>query len=230
MARVFQLSLFAAAAVLLPWSVSLIFFHTPIEAELGTVQKIFYFHVPLAWIMMLFALVAGIAALVQLLRQGRSAHALATASAEMVVLAGLGVLLSGPIWAHASWGRAWDWDPRLVSTALLWLVFAAYMLVVHYGGVGADRLAAGLAVFGAIDVPIIYYAVKIWRTTHPSNEVVRTLPPQMWAAMWPALSGLACLCVGLVVLRIRQVRMAQALDDLWIDLDEVNHHGSQPQL
>jgi heme exporter protein C len=86
----------------------------------------------------------------------------------------------------------------------------------HYGAAGSDRLAAALAVFGAIDVPVIYYAVKVWKTTHPTTDVVGSLPPQMWASLWPALAGLLALSLAFLLIRIRQELTEIALDEAWI--------------
>jgi heme exporter protein C len=219
--RAIVYGLLGAAAVVFPLSVAQIFLHTPIEREMGTVFKIFFFHLPLAWTMMLFAVVCGIAAAVQLRRRARRAEAVAIAAAEIVLLTGLGVLITGPIWAHATWGRAWTWDARQLATGLLWLVFAAYVLVRRYGGPGSERLAAALAILGAIDVPVIYYAVRLWRTTHPTTEVVGTLPRSMFASLWPALGAFLALCVALLVVRVRQEMVARDLDDAWARLDEL---------
>jgi heme exporter protein C len=210
----------AAAALIFPFSADLIFLQTPIEKQMGTAQKIFYFHVPMAWIMMALAVTCGVAAGLQLKRHSKLAEAVSIASGELVLVSGLGVLLTGPIWGHATWGHAWTWDARQVSTGLLWLIFAAYVLVRHYGAAGSERLAAALAIFGAIDVPIIYYAVKIWKTTHPSNDVVGKLPDSMWMALWPALIALLLTCVALLIIRTRQELTLIALDDAWIRLDE----------
>jgi heme exporter protein C len=216
----FVVVLLGGAAASFPYSVQRIFLDTPIERTMGTVQKIFYFHVPLAWIMMLLAVVCGIAASIQLRRRSVTAEATAVASAELVLVAGLGVLITGPIWGHATWGKAWTWDARQVTTGLLWLVFAAYVLLRHYGAAGSERLAAALAVFGAVNVPIIYYAVKIWKTTHPSNEVVGKLPASMWASLWPALAGLLAMTIGLLLVRIRLERTEIALDEAWVELED----------
>jgi heme exporter protein C len=221
MARTIPILLLLAAAVIFPLSVKSIFLEVGIERQLGTVQKIFYFHVPLAWIMMLYGVVCGIAAAVQLRRQSRMAEAIAIAAGEMVIVAGIAVLVTGPIWGHASWGKAWTWDARQISTGLLWLVFVAYVLVRRYGAAGSERLAAALAIFGAVDVPIIYYAVKIWKTTHPSNEVVGTLPPEMWAALWPALGALLATATALVAVRARQELLEMDLDDAWVATEDV---------
>lgn len=218
--------LFALAFAAFPYSVYRIFLLTPIEREMGTAQKIFYFHVPLAWICMLFAVISGVAAGIQLARRSSNANAVAAAAAEICVLAGIGVLVTGPIWGNATWGTPWTGDARQVSTALLWLVFVAYLVLARFGPANADRLAAALAVFGAVNVPIVYYAVRIWRTTHPTTNVVPTLPRDMWGSLWPALVALLACSFGLFILRMRQERLARALDQAWIDLD---HDGASPR-
>ncbi len=222
MSKHLPVALLGAAALVFPYSVQLIFLQTPIEKQMGTVQKIFYFHVPLAWIMMLLAVVAGVAAGIQLRRDSKVAEATSIAAAELVLVTGLGVLITGPIWGHATWGTAWTWDARQVTTGLLWLIFAAYVLVRHYGAAGSERLAAALAIFGAIDVPIIYYAVKIWKTTHPSNDVAGSLPASMWAALWPALGALLLTTTAFFLIRIRQEMTDVGLDEAWIRFDDVS--------
>lgn len=219
MSRFLPHVLFAVSALAFPYSVRRVFLDTPIEAEMGTAQKIFYFHVPLAWICMLFAVICGVAAGIQLRRGSERASAVAIAAAEMTVLAGLGVLLTGPIWGDATWGTPWTGDARQTATALLWLIFVAYLLVRRYGPSTSERLAAALAIFGAVDVPIIYYAVKIWKTTHPDTSVVRTLPSEMWASLWPCLGALLGCATALFLVRMRQERVSQGLDTAWVTLD-----------
>ncbi|MEM6289638.1 MAG: cytochrome c biogenesis protein CcsA [Myxococcota bacterium] len=227
MNKILPFAFLGAAGMIFPYSVQLIFLQTPIEQQMGTVQKIFYFHVPLAWIMMLLAVVCGVAAGIQLRRDSKRAEAISIAAAELVLVTGLGVLITGPIWGHATWGKPWTWDARQVSTGLLWLVFAAYVLVRHYGAAGSERLAAGLAIFGAIDVPVIYYAVKIWKTTHPSTDVAGSLPSSMWAALWPALIALLLTSLALLMIRVRQEMTDVALDEAWIGLE---HDAASPNL
>jgi heme exporter protein C len=209
-------ALLVGAAALFPYCVQRVFLHTAIEEKMGTAQKIFYFHVPLAWICMLFAVVCGIAAGIQLRKRSARAEAIAVASGEMTVLAGLGVLITGPIWGDATWGTPWTGDARQVSTALLWLVFVAYLLVRRYGPSNSERIAAALAIFGAIDVPIIYYAVKIWKTNHPQTGVVGSLPSGMWTSLWYCLAALLATSVAVVWIRAGQERVAIALDEAWI--------------
>ncbi len=207
---------FVLAAPLLVYSVHRVFLETPNERQMGTAFKIFFFHVPMGWICMLMAVVCGIAAGVQLRRRSGLAAAVALAAAEMGFLTGLGVLLTGPIWGNATWGTPWTGDARQVTTALLWLVIVAYLLLRHYGPRSSDRLAAALAIFGAVNVPIIYYAVKLWKTMHPSTGVVASLPSEMWASFWPSLAALLLCSLGLFGLRIRQLALADELDAAWV--------------
>lgn len=210
----------AAAALIFPYSVARIFLDTPIERTMGTAFKIFFFHVPMGWLCMLMAVICGVAAAIEVKRRSARAGAVALAAAELGFVCGLGVLLTGPIWGNATWGRPWTGDARQMTTALLWLVIAAYLLVRHFGGEQSRRLAAGLAIFGAIDVPIIYYAVKIWKTTHPTTDVVGSLPPALWASLWPALGALMLCTFGLLAARVQQLRASEALDDAWVRLQE----------
>jgi len=218
------------AAAMFPGVLNKIFLDTPIEATMGTAQKIFYFHVPLAWVFMLFAMGSGIAAIVEIRKGSMRAQALALAQAEMVVLTGVGVLITGPIWGDATWGRPWTGDARQVSTALLWLIFVAYLLLRRYGPAHADRLAAGLAAFAVVLVPLTYQAVKIWKTTHPNTTVVASLPAPLWEAFWPALEAIFMVSITLIAVRYQQERVEQQLDEQWVEFEETKQeqNGANP--
>jgi heme exporter protein C len=212
--------LFVASAPLLIYAVQRVFLHTPNERTMGTAFKIFFFHVPMGWLCMLMAVVSGVAAYIQLRRRSATAAAVALAAAEISFVGGLGVLLTGPIWGNATWGTPWTGDARQVTTALLWLVVAAYLLLRHFGQHASERLAAALAIFGAVNVPLIYYAVKLWKTTHPSTGVVAKLPPEMWATFWPGLIALLLCSFGLFAVRARQLILAGELDEAFVRLED----------
>ena len=142
-------------------------------------QKIFYYHVPCAWVVFAGAIVSGIASIGFLRTRSPRWDDVAAAAGDMVALFGALMLITGPIWAKASWGAYWKWDARLTTSLLLWLIFVAYALLRRYGGPGSERLGAGLAIFGMADVPLIYYAVKLWKTQHPDTTVVPSLGPGM---------------------------------------------------
>ena len=152
---------------------------------MGLVQKIFYYHVPVGD--------GDVPRGVRLRHRQRrlpvqeateAADRLAAAAAELAVVFGLIVLVTGPLWARKAWGVWWQWDARLTSTLLMWMIFVAYLLVRRFGGPGAEKLAAAMAVFGMANVPFVYISVNIWRTIHPTTRVVPTLPGGMRGPFW----------------------------------------------
>lgn len=182
-----------------------IFLVAPLESTMGFVQKIFYFHVPSAWMLLLSAFVCAGGSIAYLWKRSPTGDALAAAAGELAVLFGLIMLVTGPLWARKAWGKWWVWDVRLTSSLLLWMIFVAYLFARRYGGPAARTLAAGLACFGAADVPLVYASVAIWRTIHPKAEVVRTLDPGMRPAFW--ISGLAIFCLWLLLLIVSAAQM-----------------------
>ena len=85
------------------------------------------------------------------------------------MIIGLIVLVTGPLWARKAWGVWWQWDARLTSTLVMWMIFNAYLLLRRYGGPGSDKLAAAVALFGMANVPFVYWSVNVWRTLHPED-------------------------------------------------------------
>jgi ABC-type transport system involved in cytochrome c biogenesis permease subunit len=107
----------------------------PIESTMGAVQKIFYFHVPAAAATFLAATVCGVASLLFLWRRRPMADHVAVSAAELVVIFGVIVLITGPLWARKAWGIWWEWrDVRLTTTFVMWTTFAAYLLLRRFGG------------------------------------------------------------------------------------------------
>ena len=146
--------------------------NAPYESTMGLVQKIFYFHVP-SWIAMFSAAcVCGIAGALVIFGGRKDADRVAEAAAELAVLFGLMGLLTGPLWGRKAWGVWWQWDARLTSALVMWLVFVAYLLLRKYGGPGSEKLSAVLALFGMANVPFVYWSVNVWRTVHPKTSVV----------------------------------------------------------
>ncbi len=191
----------------------------PLESTMGLVQKIFYFHVPVAWMMFLATFTCGFAS-VSYLSKGRArSDRIAEAAAELAVLFGLIVLITGPIWARKAWGFWWQWDARLTSTLVLWLVFSAYLLLRRFGGPGTEKLAAGVAVFGMVNVPFIYWSVNVWRTMHPKTTVVPTLGPEMRFPLYWCAVAFLLLYVALLQVRVRLAEQEDALDLLLADAE-----------
>lgn len=192
----------------------------PTEPTMGFVQRIFYFHVPSAWLAMLGALVSGVASAIYLARDSERAEAVAAACAELAVVFGLCALVTGPLWARKAWGVYWQWDVRLTTTALLWMIFIAFLFVRRYGGPGSKRLAAGLALFGAADVPMIYISVSIWRTIHPKTSVVPTLDPGMRPAFWGSMVLFTLFFCVLLALRLRLEALRNQYNALYLDAQD----------
>jgi heme exporter protein C len=192
----------------------------PYEADMGLVQKIFYYHLPSAITFLVAAVVCGVAS-VRYLFKGDARHdRLAWAAAELVVLFGIMTLVTGPLWARKSWGVWWQWDVRLTASLMGWMVAVAYLLVRKYGGPGSDKLGAGLALFGMANVPFIYISVNYWRTIHPSTTVVPTLPLSMGVPLWFSLVSFLLLFVLLLRLRVRLEEQRARVDQLYLALDD----------
>ncbi|MEO6807442.1 MAG: cytochrome c biogenesis protein CcsA [Edaphobacter sp.] len=150
-------------------------FLTPADAAQGDVGRIFYYHVPIAMLCLLFPYLNFAASLAYLFWRRRdplkalTADAFALASAEVAVVYTSITLLSGMIWGRAAWGIWWAWDPRLTSVLLLWLLYVSYLMLRRFSSTGQSQtLAAVLSVFAAVDVPIVYMSIRWWRTQHPA--------------------------------------------------------------
>ena len=192
----------------------------PYEATMGLVQKIFYFHVPSWMIMFLSAFVSGCASVAFLIGNRRAADHLAAAAAELTVLFGLIGLVTGPLWARKAWGVWWQWDARLTSSLVIWMIFVAYLLLRKYGGIGSEKLAAGIALFGMANVPFVYWSVNVWRTVHPKTTVVPTLGPGMRDAFWWCAAAFFLVYLTLLAARMRLEDERAELDDLYLALED----------
>lgn len=184
----------------------------PYEATMGLVQRIFYYHLPMAMNMMLAAVVCGVASAVFLFRRSERADHIAVAAAEMAIVFGILTMITGPLWARKSWGVWWVWDARITSTFIMWLVFASYLLLRRFGGAGSEVLASAVGFFGMMLVPFIYYSVEMWRTLHPSTSVVPSLPTSMGIPLYYCWAAFTLLFVVLMSARIRLERSRVLLE------------------
>lgn len=201
----------------------LVFFFAPIEARMGIVQKIFYIHVPSAYGMYLGFLLSGVASGIYLVNRSDKADAWAIAGAEVGMLFAVTVLLTGPIWARKAWGVWWPaQDPRLMSTLLAAMVFAAYLALRSFGpGGGAERrFAAGIGLVGILDLPIIHYATRRWGGQHPTviTDKGGGLHPDMRTALMVGFVAFTLLAVWLLWTRFRLERSRQSVETLRLDI------------
>ena len=211
----------AALVCFLMFMVSpLLIANAPYEATMGLVQKIFYYHVPSALTFFVAAVVCGVNSWRYLFRRNEHADRIAASAAELAVVFGAITLVTGPLWARKSWGVWWQWDVRLTSSLMMWMIFVAYLLVRKYGGAGAEKLAAGLALFGMANVPFVYISVNYWRTIHPPTTVVPTLPVSMGGPFWFCLAAFLLLFVVLMQLRVRLERQRARVDALYLAVED----------
>lgn len=192
----------------------------PFQSTMGLVQKIFYFHMPPAMLMLLSAIFCGAMSGLYLFRRKPVYDWIAWGAAELTVLYGLIAMVTGPLWARKAWGVWWVWDPRLTMTLMMWMVFVAYLLLRRYGGEGSEPLAAGLAFFGMMTSPFVYLSVNIWRTIHPLTSVVPTLPVDFAVPLWYSFFGFLLLYIALLTMRVRLQAQHALLDQLYLEGEE----------
>ena len=203
-----------------------IFLRTPVEARMGIVQKIFYFHVPSAYAMYLGAVACLLGSIGYLARSNDASDAVALAGAEVAVIFGSIVLTTGPLWGAKAWGTFWTWDPRLTTELLSVLIYVSYLVLRAFAGDGEGerRFAAALGILGASILPIIHFSVQKWGGQHPMVITGRgggLQDPNMKIALGLGFLAFTLLAVLLVWARARlesvRSRLRRAEEDA-IDL------------
>ena len=195
----------------------------PTESTMGDVQRIFYYHVPSAWTAFLLFTANLVASVTYLFRRNPKADALAVVCAEVGVVFCTIVLVTGPIWARPVWGIWWTWDVRLTTTLVLWLIYVSYLVLRRFSdSAQTPVLAAVLAIFGALDVPLVYFSIWFFRTQHPQPVIGGggSLDPRMWHVL--LINWLAFSCFGFLVcwarfrleMLQREVEAAHAMESL----------------
>ncbi len=163
---------------------------SPADSVQGVAGKILFVHPPLAYGAYLGFIITGVAGIAYLWKGREDLDRLAISSAEVGVIFCTLMLVTGPIWARASWGKWWSWDPRLTVTLLLWFVYLAYLLLRSFSGTGARtaRFASIYGVVGIVLIPLNYYIIDIFdkRSMHPENLSRGGLGEGMG---WPFLLG-----------------------------------------
>jgi heme exporter protein C len=222
-------ALFGTSALLLLTTIYWVFMRAPVDATMGIVYKIFYFHVPSAYAMYIGATACFIGSVGYLLKPTDRWDAFARAGAELAVVMGLIVMVTGPLWAAKSWGYFWTWDPRLTTSLLSWLIYVAYQVLRAFSGdgLGERKFAAALGILGAANLPIIHYSVQKWGGQHPTVVTGKgggLQHPDMKIAFALAMTAftifsitLLYACVRLELARRRLVRAEEDAIDLGLD-------------
>lgn len=183
-------------------------FWAPPAWDMGDVQRIMYVHLPCMWMALSLLTINFVCAVVYLFKPSWGADAMAEASAEVgLVFGGIGTVL-GSIWGRPTWGVYWSWDPRLTTVAILLVAYAGYLALRKFIEDPERRAvwSAVVAIISAVDVPIVYFSVRWWRSLHQIQSSPKTVDPNMvFALRWHAI-GVLFLTVWFVWARYRLAR------------------------
>ncbi len=212
----------------------LTFFHSPREAQMGEVYRIFYFHVPSAIITLLLFFTCSLMSVGYLVMRrmrgfgplAQAADRLAGAMGEIGVLFGIIVLVTGPIWAKPAWGAYWTWEPRLTLTLLTVFLFIGYLTLRGYaaGDETGRRLSAGIATIGAPATYLIHIAVEKWGGNHPTvitGNGGGLAHPDMVTTFVVSLIAIFTLVGYLVFLRYQHHKLRDETEGLFLELSEL---------
>jgi heme exporter protein C len=196
------------------------FYIAPEERTMGVIQRIFYFHVGSAWAGMDAFLVCFIANLLYVWKREPKYDWLGVSAAEVGLVFITIVLITGPIWAKPVWGIWWTWDARLTSTFVLWLLYVSYLLLRTLIEEQDRRalLSSLFGIFAFIDVPLVFGAIRWWRTQHPSPVIMggpgSGLEPTMRKVFLFSVLAMHFLMAFLIVERYALEKMKHEVDVL----------------
>jgi len=210
-----------------------IFFYAPIEQTMGIVQKIFYIHVPSAFFAFFAFLITFIASILFLSTKARKWDTIAFCSVEVGIIFCTIVLTTGPIWAKPIWNVWWTWDPRLLTTLILWFIYVSYLMLRRVVE-GNQRLniSAVLGIIGFVNVPLTFFTIRLWRTIHPVLITTRgiNINTPMKHTLLITAAAFCCLFIFLLISRIRIETLKIKLEEVSEIMEEkVQLKGSQNQ-
>ena len=202
-----------------------IFIYAPVEKTMGLIQKIFYIHVPSAFLAYLAFFITFIASIVYLYRKDSKWDTVAHCAVETGVIFCTIVLVTGPIWAKPIWNVWWTWDPRLTTTLILWFTYVAYLMLRR--SVKENQRANLSAVFGIIgfiSVPITFFSIRLWRSIHPVIITSRGLN-MSWPMKFSLIITFIAFCFlffSLLISRIRLERLKMCIEEINEIMDDMN--------
>jgi len=221
--RIWGAGLSALAAAATVWAFYLIFFYAPTERTMGVVQRIFYVHVPSAWVAFLAFGIVALCSLGYLMLRDDRLDAIAVSAAELGVVYTTAVLITGPLWGKLAWGAWWVWEPRLTLTLLLWLIYIAYFMIRNSteSPERGKRFAAIVGIVGAIDIPLIHMSVQWFRSQHPQPVIMRpegpTADPEIVQTLLVSLLAFTLAFFALLMYRYGLERMTGQVEALRYD-------------
>jgi heme exporter protein C len=191
------------AAVVLVRNLYLIFMVMPDEASQGMIYRLLYFHVPAWWTAFLAVALSGLSSATYLITRNLRYDAFAVSLTEVAVVFLIMGLALGSIWARIIWGIWWTWDARLTSALICVLLYSGYLMLRRAieEPTQRARISAVYSLFAFIDVPIVWFSIRWWRTQHPQPM---DLPPEMWRTLLWNWLGMALLTAALTLVRFDQ--------------------------
>jgi len=158
-----------ASALAIFVGIYMAFIYAPTERIMGDVQRIFYFHVPSAWVGFFAFFITLVASIACLSTGDRKWDIIALSSVELGVAFISMAIITGSIWAKVAWNVWWTWDPRLTTSTILWLIYVSYLLLRDLTDDEARRarFSAVYGIVGFVSVPVTFMAIRWWRTIHP---------------------------------------------------------------
>ncbi len=216
--------------VLVLGATAMVFFYAPLERVMGAVQKVFYFHVAVAWVGMVSFFVAAVAGILFLIKKNKKWDLVEVAAVEVGIVFIFITIVTGSIWARPIWNTWWTWDPRLTTVTIMELVYIAYVML-RQGIDDPDRQArfgAVYAIVGFLSVPLTFFSIRIFRTIHPvviagsDPSAVGTfdMTPAMLQTLLVSIFVFSILFVDLVWHRIRLGNLANKVDELKYKLQD----------
>ena len=216
--------------VLLLIATWMVFFYAPMEAVMGNVQRVFYFHVSTAWVGMLSFLVAAIAGIAYLVSKKTNWDIVEVSAVEIGLVFSIIAVASGSIWARPIWNTWWTWDPRLTTVTIMILIYAAYLLL----RAGIDdpgrraRFGAVYAILGFLSVPLTFFSARLYRTIHPvvigTNQPGATgafdMTSDMRMVFFFSLFVFTLFFTDLLWHRIRMGRLQERVEELKLQASE----------
>jgi len=208
----------AIAAVLLARDLYSIFMQLPDEASQGMIYRIIFFHVPAAITAMIGAGVTLFTSVAYLLTKNLKYDAISVAVTEVGLAFLAANLVTGSIWGRIIWGIWWTWDARLTSALVCWLLYAGYLMLRRAieEPTARARIAAVFNIFAFVDVPIVIFSIKWWRTQHPQPVFWGggSIDPAMYLTAVLNLVALVLLGIVLSLIRLRQEEVQREIDSL----------------
>ena len=215
----FRNALIAAAAAFIALTMWMVFAWVPTETNQGAIQRALYVHVPIAWVSMVAIVAVAIFSVFYLVTGRERWDRLGAATAETGVVFGALMLITGIVWARPVWGVWWTGEAKLTTALILFFVYVAYLMFRAYFPPGTQRrrLAAVIALIGAIDAPIIYWAANLWAEAHPPLIVgpARDSDSALSADIGlTLLVGVIAFTLLFVVILVERYRIRRAEDDV----------------